>query len=308
MALIRPRVFVVGLALAGLAAGSVAVAATASSPSAKSKIIVACQTKSTGELRVVKKASKCKRHEKVVRWKRGSANAAKGAQGVQGVPGPAGSAGPAGVMGPAGPAGPAGAQGAKGDQGERGVAGPPGPQGIAGPAGAGAMLLSGSGTTTQSVTTTNGGLSGTVMVLPLAGIGSAAATPAGGTIDLASNPTLVGLAQPLPRAATLTGLTATFTTAQAISLIGSTLMPKVEVYAAAPGTTALTQVSGATCSMVPALTGLLAIGTATDCSVTGLAIPLSQGSRAVVVVSTTASGLSLVHTLAGVASAGVALN
>jgi len=101
-------------------------------------VIVACQKRGSGLLRVVRDASACRASERRLRWNvRGPAGPA-GAPGPQGPAGPAGTAGPpgpAGTQGPAGPAGPPGPAGATGTAGPTGPTGPAGATGPAGPAG-----------------------------------------------------------------------------------------------------------------------------------------------------------------------------
>jgi hypothetical protein len=215
-----------------------------------------------------------------------------GAVGPEGPPGPSGPEGAVGPQGPPGPSGPEGAvgpQGPAGPQGEPGVAGPQGATGPAGPAGSGAMFLSGANTVNLS--TTAGGLSGSVGVLPLSGIVETAQT--------APSPTdpavLPGFAQVMPVSTTLDNLRVHMATKSAMSLIGTTLTLAATVYTAAAGTD--TPVATAlTCTGAPALTGVLAIGTTSDCSASA-PIPLNVGDRAWIVASATATGLGLVNTV-----------
>jgi hypothetical protein len=77
-------------------------------------IIQSCKHRSTGQLRAVADASKCRRSERPLSWN------AVGPAGPQGPPGPQGDAGAAGAEGPAGPPGPQGPPGPAGPKGEPG--------------------------------------------------------------------------------------------------------------------------------------------------------------------------------------------
>ena len=120
-------------------------------------VIVACQKRKTGLLRVVRDASACRAAERVLRWNvRGPAGPA-GPAGPQGPAGPAGAAGPPGppgTQGPAGPAGPAGATGPAGPAGPAGPQGPPGPASLAALDGTTCTRSDGSAGTLDVVTTT----------------------------------------------------------------------------------------------------------------------------------------------------------
>jgi hypothetical protein len=106
---VHARTIGIGLAVIGVLGASAALAQ--GSATADSDVIVACQKSGKSFLRVVHKASDCKRSERVITWN------------VSGPPGPPGPAGPAG------PPGPAGADGAQGPAGPAGPAGPQGPPG-----------------------------------------------------------------------------------------------------------------------------------------------------------------------------------
>lgn len=81
--------------------------------------VYGCYHKSSGIVRIVPDADRCKSWESLV------------IMGRTGDPGPSGPAGPAGATGPQGPAGPSGPAGPPGPQGPPGEAGPEGPRGEA---------------------------------------------------------------------------------------------------------------------------------------------------------------------------------
>lgn len=235
-----------------------------------------------------------------------------GATGPTGVAGPAGITGATGATGVAGPAGVTGATGLTGSAGAAGITGATGATGVAGPAGTtGATGATGStgatgpdgaagfggffasGAKSVTVTTIAGGLSGTGVVLPLSGYGPVATGVfMTGTIDL----TMLGAPQVVPGNMTIRSIAAQASTTTAAALVGTTITPTVQVYTGLSGSNTLTPVAGTICTMAPALTGVVAIGTTSSCIVTGLAIAVPAGNTLVVVFSETATGVTLINT------------
>jgi BclB C-terminal domain-containing protein len=258
----------------------------------------------------------------------GSAGAtgATGARGVTGDIGPAGPTGPAGATGSTGAAGATGAAGDIGPTGATGSAGPTGATGTTGPAGAtgptgatgargatgtsgsGAMLSSSSGQV-ATTTTVLGGNGNTVAVLPISGAGSVSnVSIVGGTID-ATNNNIAGLAQAITGDHTLTSMDGYFTNTSAMSLVGSTLQLTVELWTSSTPDNVFTRVPGASCTLAPAFTGILAIGTVTNCTTTGLSIPITNQTQAILVVrSDVVAGLDTTSSLNGYWSAGLTLS
>jgi BclB C-terminal domain-containing protein len=66
--------------------------------------------------------------------------------------------------------------------------------------------------------------------------------------------------------------------------------------------------AGTLISLTPALSGIVSIGTLLNGTLTGLNIPVTAQTRLMLVFSATASGLSLLNTVAGYASAGLSIN
>lgn len=235
--------------------------------------------------------------------------AAKGEQGSAGPQGPAGTMGPAGaqgVQGPAGPAGPqgeAGAPGATGSAGATGDTGPAGPQGPAGSDGAGAIIPYASGQPVE-LTTSPGGLPGLHAFIGFGNWAPGGNPILGPTIDLTS---AQNFAFVVPRNGAINSLHATFTTTAALSLVGSTITVKADLYRATSGNS-FVAVPGATVTLNPGLTGLISIGTFLSASVEGLGIPVTAGDRLLLVYSASATGVSLIYAVSGYASAGVAIN
>jgi hypothetical protein len=114
--------------------GGYAMAAASAGP-VGGAVIHTCFNRTTGALRVVSAASRCRKGESSLSFNQAGP---QGARGNAGALGPAGASGAAGSAGPAGPAGPAGADGAAGTNGAAGQAGgtgSAGPGGSTGPSG-----------------------------------------------------------------------------------------------------------------------------------------------------------------------------
>jgi len=187
------------------------------------------------------------------------------------------------------------------------VTGPTGPTGPAGIAGSAAIVPFASGLPV-SLTTIAGGLVGTPAFV---GFGSSAPGLAisGGTINL-TNPagTLTNFAFSMPRDGTITSLSAFFSTTGALSLVGSTIQITAQLYQSATPDNVFTAIPGAVVDLTPDLTGVIAIGTLSRGVTTGLSIPVTIGTRLMLVFTAAASGVTLVNTVAGYASGGVAIS
>ena len=150
-----------------------------------------------------------------------------------------------------------------------------------------------------------GGLAG---IPAFIGFGSSAPglTVLGSSIDL-TNPsgTLSNFAFSMPRAGTITSLSAYFSTTAALSLLGSTITIRAQLYVSNTPNNVFTPIPGAVVNLSPTLSGTISIGTISSGITTGLSIPVTAGSRLLMVYSAQASGLSLVNTVVGYASAGI---
>ena len=232
---------------------------------------------------------------------------ATGADGVTGPTGPTGATGADGVTGPTGPTGAAGTNGVTGPTGPTGAAGTNGVTGPTGIAGSAAIIPFASGLPV-SLTTVAGGLVGTPAFV---GFGSSAPglTISGGTINL-TNPagTLTNFAFSMPRDGIITSLSAFFSTTAALSLVGSTIQITAQLYRSVTPDNVFTAVPGAAVSLTPALTGVISAGTLSSGVTDGLNIPVTPETRLMLVFTATASGLTLVNTVAGYASGGLAIS
>ena len=131
----------------------------------------------------------------------------------------------------------------------------------------------------------------------------------GNTINL-TNPagTLTNFAFSVPRAGTITSIAAYFSTTAALSLVGSTITITASLYSSATPDNTMTLVPGSTVTLAPALTGVISVGDISSGVLTGLNIAVTAGTRLMMVFTATATGLTLVNTVAGYASGGVAIS
>ncbi|CZS07509.1 hypothetical protein CDFC105_72499 [Clostridioides difficile] len=112
----------------------------------------------------------------------------------------------------------------------------------------------------------------------------------------------------MPRAGTITSISAFFSTTAALSIVGSTVTITATLYQSTAPNNSFTAVPGATVTLAPPLTGILSIGSISSGITTGLNIAVTAETRFLLVFTATASGLSLVNTVAGYASAGISIN
>ncbi len=230
-----------------------------------------------------------------------------GPSGPTGAAGAVGPAGPDGATGPAGAAGPAGPEGPEGPTGPAGAAGSAGPAGTIGPAGVDGIgtIFSSSSAGPTAMTSIVGGLVGTAAMLPPNGYGAVTSpTVLGGSLNLvgSSDP-----GQPIARDGTITAVSGHLSLTVALSLVGSTVTPFVQVWKADQGSNTYFPVAETYTSLSP-LTGVLSIGTTASGQTTGLAVPVLAGERLLVVTGVTATGLTLVNTVVGNVSTSVAVS
>jgi BclB C-terminal domain-containing protein len=165
--------------------------------------------------------------------------------------------------------------------------------------------MSGSGEPSQ-MTTIAGGLEGDVSELPPEGIGVVNGVESeGGVIDTTDEK---NEAEMMPRDGTITSLSAYISTNAAQSLVGTTLTVTAQLYESSTPDDTFSPVPGAIVTLAPAFTGVLAIGTISNGTTTGLSIPVTNQSRLMVVFSATAAGISLINTVSGYTSAGIGIS
>lgn len=237
-----------------------------------------------------------------------------GATGPTGVTGPTGADGVAGATGATGATGPTGADGLVGATGATGATGPTGADGLdgvtgaTGVTGASAIIPFASGLPT-ALTVLLTGLAGTV---GLVGFGNVANTAlvGGTTIDLTgATGTLLNMAFSVPRAGTITSISAYFSVTAALSLLTSSVTVNAQLFrSATPATNTFTAIAGTNVALTPSLTGIISIGAIARGLISGLSIPVTAGDRLLMVFSVTGTGLTVATTVAGYASAGITIS
>jgi BclB C-terminal domain-containing protein len=144
----------------------------------------------------------------------------------------------------------------------------------------------------------------------LVGFGNAATginVSGSGTIDLTGAAgTLLNLALSVPRTGTITSIAAYFSTTASLTLLGSTVSITAQLYRSTTPDNIFTPIPGASVTLSPALTDIVSIGSVSSASISGLSIPVTTGTRLLMVFSAdVTAGLDLATTIAGYASAGV---
>lgn len=158
-----------------------------------------------------------------------------------------------------------------------------------------------------TLTTIAGGLIGTPAFV---GFGSSAPGIAivNDTINL-TNPsaTLTNFAFSVPRDGVITSIAAYFSTTLALSLVGSNVLISAQLFQSTAPNNNFTAIPGALVSLSPILTSILAVGTISSGIAQNLSIPVTAQTRLILVYTATASGLSLLNSVVGYASAGVGI-
>ncbi|MGQ3739001.1 exosporium glycoprotein BclB-related protein, partial [Bacillus sp. Fil] len=233
---------------------------------------------------------------------------ATGSTGSTGGTGAIGSTGSTGGTGTTGSTGPTGGTGTTGSTGPTGGTGATGATGSTGSTGSGAIIPFASGGPVI-LTTIVGGLIGTTS---LVGFGNSATgiSLVGGNIDLTGTALgpIINFAFSMPRSGTITSLAAYFSITVALSLVGTTVTLTAQLYQSTTPDNTFSPIPGAIVTLAPPLTGALSLGTISSGIITGLNIPVTPATRLLLVFSATASGISLVNTITGYASAGLGIN
>ena len=238
----------------------------------------------------------------------------RGLPGVNGAPGAAGATGASGLPGVTGAPGLPGATGATGLPGATGAPGLPGVTGATGlPGATGAPGLPGSGAIIPfasggpiAMSTVLNGLAGTA---GLVGFGSSASnvTLLGGTIDLTGTVLgpIIDFAFSVPENGTITSISAFFSETVGLNIVGTTIKITAQLYSAPATSNIFTPVPGASVTLAPSLTGVVSLGDISSGINTPLAIPVTATTRLLMVYSATATGINLINTVVGYASAGI---
>ena len=157
-----------------------------------------------------------------------------------------------------------------------------------------------------SLTTAVGGFVG---LGSLVGFGNASSGVglSAGNIDLTGGTGAnVNLGFSVPRNGTIKSLSAFFSNTAALSLVGSSAVVNAQLYSNDGTNNLFVPVTGVSVSL-PAYSGTIAIGSTRNAMINGLSIPVTAQSRYILFFSCTATGLSLINTIEGYASAGVSI-
>jgi len=148
---------------------------------------------------------------------------------------------------------------------------------------------------------------GSPLATSLVGFGSAASTVylLNGAIDLTgAGGLLLNFAFPISRSGTITSIAGYFNNIASFSLSGSVAVT-AQIYQSVGSTNSFTPISGAVVTLAPALTGTVSANFTSSGLATGLAIPVTAGTRLLLVFSVpTATAV----TVAGYVSGSVTIN
>ena len=116
---------------------------------------------------------------------------------------------------------------------------------------------------------------------------------------------MANLAFSAPRTGTITSIAAYFSVVTGLSLLGTTITVHAQLYSSPTPNNTFSPISAAVVNLSPTIGGIISIGNITSGITSGLSIPVTAGTRLLMVFSITSSGVSLANTLTGYASAGV---
>ena len=227
--------------------------------------------------------------------------------------GPTGATGPTGVTGPTGATGYTGATGVTGPTGATGPTGVTGPTGITGPTGAtgptgitpsaNAIIPAASGTPITLTTTQ----SDSIGVPSFIGFGSSAPGKdvLGQNIDIT---TLQNMAFSIPRNSTINSFAAYFSTSDTIDLTGVNATIGAVLYRTTSPGNIFTEIPETGIALTPNLTGIVPPGTVLTGIIDNLNIPVTAGTRLLIVFTSSATGANFNNNILGYASAGIGIS
>ena len=172
------------------------------------------------------------------------------------------------------------------------------------PVNTGSIIPFSSGITTAILTTLDTGAVDTVTAV---GFGTAVPdiTPAAdGTISLPVTTTTEAFN--VPRAGTITAVSATFTETTGFTVDAGTAIITARIYRARAGSSVFTPTSAAV-TLTPVISGVVSPGTVYQ-GTTSTNFPVSAGDRLVMVFSVAGTGITAVTTLTGAATAGITIS
>jgi BclB C-terminal domain-containing protein len=112
----------------------------------------------------------------------------------------------------------------------------------------------------------------------------------------------------MPRDGVITSLSAFYSTAAAVSLVGTTITISAQLYSSTTPDDNFTAIPGAIVNLSPDLTGAVAIGEVLSGTTSGLTIPVTAGTRLLLVfTATVTAGIDVATVITGYASAGLGI-
>jgi BclB C-terminal domain-containing protein len=150
------------------------------------------------------------------------------------------------------------------------------------------IVYASSGGTAMTLSTLGPALPGSVAELPLDGDTGASTSGVGSATSIDTTSTSPNVAQTFPADQTITGITI-FVSATTAAAFANPLTIRAQLYTATGLTNTFLPVAGATVAAAPTLSVPIEVGETADGSTTGLAIPVSAGTRGMIVVSATES-------------------
>jgi BclB C-terminal domain-containing protein len=149
-------------------------------------------------------------------------------------------------------------------------------------------------------------LGGVAGIQSLIGFGfNESAALVAGTIDTTG---LNNVAFSMPRDGIITSLAAYFSVGAALALIGSTITITAQLYSSPTPNDVFTPIAGAVVNLAPPLTGIVAIGAVSSGITTGLSVPVTTGTRLLMVFSASVTaGIDIATVISGFNSAGVSI-
>jgi BclB C-terminal domain-containing protein len=187
--------------------------------------------------------------------------------------------------------------------GIEGAPGAPGAPGIPGTPGNGAIIPFASGTPVV-MTTTVGGLFNTVSTVSFGNSITGVPLLGGGAIIQ----NFANAAFMMPRDGTITGVSGYFSSTVGLALVGSTVTVSAQVYCSTTLDNSFVAVSGALVVLSPPMTGVLAVGSISKGTTTGLSIPVTAGTLCLMVFkSDVTAGIDIATVVTGIASGGLAI-
>lgn len=197
-----------------------------------------------------------------------------------------------------------GPRGLRGPTGPRGPSGPMGLEGPEGPPGRGAIIPFSSGLPATLETA----LGGAIGLSTAVGFGNSVpgVVIAGDLIDATM---LLNMSLSVPRDGLITSIAAYFSVFAELNLIGSEVTIRAQLYRSTVPNNTFEPVPDAFVDLAPPLTGTLNVGDITSGITDGLAIPVTAGTRLLLVFSALVTGgIDIETTVVGYASGGVAID